>query len=557
MLAWLALTLQLQLTAPPAAPATEAVRARAEHDSLRDVDRAHDAQAGFERGRRNVLPWGMGRGDACDARIGRFCWWYEPSVAGLPEEPDEVRQRLAARRPGDPWIAGMRVYYHVDDGDLAGADSAARDCRATSWWCAALQGYAADARGDMRAADSLFAGALAAMPDSTRCRWTDIAVLLPLESRDRYERLDCAGRREITTRYWMLATPRISAPANEWRTAWYGRRVSATLLAGAVTPHRLSWGRDLEELLLRYGWPVAWSRIVPASMSMLEPEILGHDPAPSFSYGPDVAMLEGVKSDMRTGWRLDDVHGESRLALPTVHRLAPMVAQLARFPRGDSTLLAAAWSTTDDSLRHPSVTVGAAYPDGGLRARLVDSLPSGHALVTVAGRPALAGVELSDSATGTFARVRLARVDPVGGGALHLSDLLVYRPAGPRPPALAEALALAVPGDTVSTDRPIGLYWEVSGARGEGVPDEVAILVERIDHGLFRSARQRLGLLDPDSPVRITWGETAEGVEDVVPHALSLDLGELPAGRYRVTITHTPAGRPPSAASRELELLAP
>lgn len=557
MLAPLALALQFQLAVLPGAPT-------ATDDSVRDVGRAHDAQAGFERGRRYVLPWSMGSGGRCDVRIGRFCWWNEGGDVTPPPEPPEVGRRraellreldaLGARRPGDPWIVGMRVYYRLEDRRADSADSVARECRAAAWWCRALVADAAQARGAVAAADSGFASALAAMPDSTRCAWQDISVLLPADARDRYEHRSCAERAAVEARYWLLATPRLSVSANEWRAEFYARRVAATLLASAVTPHRLRWGQDTEELLLRYGLPVAWSRVTPTSMSTLEPEILGHDPSPSFHYGPDASLLDGTAAPGDADWDLTAVHGESRYAHGSIRRLGSVATLVAAFRRGDSTLVAARWTTADESLRTPAVSLGAVGADGRIVARTLDSLPGGYGTITMAGTPRLAGVELSDSASGSFARSRTLFTARRDSGSVALSDLLLFRPGGQDAPSLREALAAAMPGDTAWLDRPIGLYWEAYGADSAGAPVETSILVERVDHGFFRAARQRLGLADPDSPVRVHWSESRPPVNGVTARALSLDLATLPAGRYRITLAVTGLSGTGAVAEREVQL---
>jgi hypothetical protein len=570
MVTSLALALQLAVVPPSAAaPSTMvqlATTTRTDDDSLRDVARAHDAQAGFERGRRYVLPWGAGSGGRCDVRVGRFCWWYEEGQPQGPAEPEEIGRRraellaeldaLGERRPGDPWIAGMRVYYRVDDRQPALADSVARECRAAGWWCTALRAYAAQARNDVVAADSGFAIALAAMPDSTRCRWTDIRSLLPGDARDRYEHLDCAARGAVESRYWMLATPRLSAAANEWRTEFYGRRVAASLLASAVTPHRIAWGSDTEELLLRYGWPNAWTRIPLSGMPTpaLEPDILGHDPSPSFHYGPREALLDSMATALDDGWNLDDVHAESRYAHPAIRRVAAASAQLARFRRADSTLVVAAWATSDDSLRAPQVSLGVLGADGRAAALRADSLRAGRARLTVPGAVRLAGVELLDSLTGSFARSRALFAPRRDTTTILLSDLLVYRPATEEAPTLEGALALAIPGDTAALASPIGLYWEAYGADSAGAEVETTILVERIDRGFVRSFRQRVGLADKDSPVQIRWSESRAPSDGVTSRALSLDLSTVPAGRYRITVALTPATGAGAVAARELEL---
>ena len=562
----LALTLQLQIAALAGAP-SPATAQRAGDDSLRDLGRAHEAQAMFEHQRRNALPWGFGSGGRCDVRIGRFCWWYEDASVGLPAEPEEIGQRrtvllasldtLAEKHPGDPWITGIRVYYRVDNRQPAFADSAARACRGERWWCAALVAYAARARGALADADSGFADALSSMPDSVRCAWRDIAPVLPPGPRERYERLSCAQREPMESRYWSLATPRLSLAANEWRTEYFARHVVTTLLGSAVTPHPLSWSNDSAELLLRYGWPVAWSRTQPSSMAALTPEIFGHDPSPSFHYGPRTDLLDSVATTTDDGWDLTDVHAESRYAHPQIRRIAGISTQLARFRRGDSTLLVAAWAAGDDSLLVPRVSIGAVQVDARLRAAAGDSTLIGRGRLMLARPPRLAGVEVSDTATGVLARSRTLFPDRRDSAAVTLSDMLVYRPADETAPQLDEALARAIPGDTVSVAHPVGLYWETYGApltEAGHAALETSIDVERIDRGFFRGARQRLGLLDPESPIRIRWADALGATAGLASRALSLDLGNLPAGRYRVTLTVGLPGLPGASTSREVTL---
>lgn len=559
MLSWLLFAAQLQLTIAP--------RRDAAGDSLADLARARDAQAGFERGRRYLLPWESGGGGRCDVRIGRFCWWYEPSTGAAREEPGEIGSRrlelvalldtLAVRHPGDGWLAGMRLHYRIDGGRAASADSAARACAADGWWCAALRGYAAHAAGDARRAAAEFATALAAMPDSTRCAWADIAPLLPDDRRAEYSRRSCAEREPLATRYWLLAAPRLSAGANEWRSEWLARHVDAALLASAVTPHRLRWGPDLEELLLRYGWPVAWSRIIPASPVTLEPEILGHDPSPSFDYGPRAELLDSGAAGGPEGWALDDPHGAFRVALRGVRWMSAAATQVARFRRGDSTALVAAWATADDSLPRPEVTIAAAEDGAAPWRSRTDSGRVGRATLMLAGTPLLAAVELADSTTGGLARVRRVYAPAARRAGEEISDLLLYRPAADTPPTLADAAALAIPGDTVHADAPLGLYWESYAAAVADTARDTWVLVERIDQGVFRSMRQRLGLLDPDSPLRIRWTEPRAPHDGIATRALSMDLRELPAGRYRVTVGLGAGGPLATTATTEITLLGP
>ncbi|MEO7455709.1 MAG: hypothetical protein ABIY52_05560, partial [Gemmatimonadaceae bacterium] len=229
----LALALQVRVVAmndqPPRAAAVSAA------DSARDLGRAHNAQAAFERSRRALLPHGQSSGGRCDVRLGRFCWWYDESTPTVPPESETIQARrrellaelddMAARYPGDDWLAATRVHYRLDGRDTVAADSVAAECRATGWWCSALAGYAAHARGNSARADAAFAEAIATMPDDVACAWRNITPLLGGRDRDVYEAQTCDERRVSEARYWMLSRPQFSTGANDWRNEFNTRRV--------------------------------------------------------------------------------------------------------------------------------------------------------------------------------------------------------------------------------------------------------------------------------------------------------------------------------------------
>lgn len=564
-LALLALTLQLRTAAlaPPAmVPGMDGA------DSVRATRRARDAQASFERTRRASLPWESGSGGRCDVRLGRFCWWYDEYAPPLPPETERITDRrdelialldsLSRRLPGDGWLAGMRVHYRIDGRRPESADSAARDCRAEHWWCDALVGYAAHVRGDAARADSAFTSSVRAMPDSVRCTWTDIHTLMPGGTRGYYEDLPCEGRPRVERRYWMLARPRLAAPANEWRNEYYARRVQNWLAERSLTPQNLRWGDDAAELLLRYGWPTQWGRVHVSGASFGgEYGVVGHDPSPSFTFGPRAELLDTLVSAGDDGWDLRSRQGESRFAPRGVKRVVAVAMQLARFRRGDSTLIAAAFAATDDSLKRAQRWLAASSDDGITSTSTPDSSARGTAVLLVPTSPRLAGVEISDSVSGTLARSRMLFAPDSTRSRVALSDLLLFRREGDDGDSLAAVLPRAIPGDSASRERPIGLFWETYGLAHAGETVDVAVTVERIDRSWFRSAQQHLGLADEDTPIRVRWTDARPEASGVKGHAISLDLSNQPGGRYRITLTLTPSEEPPAAAWREVELLAP
>ena len=106
----------------------------------------------------------------------------------------------------------------------------------------------------------------------------------------------------------------------------------------------------------------------------------------------------------------------------------------------------------------------------------------------------------------------------------------------------------------MTRNRQLGIFWETYDpiAGGEGV--EVAVSVERIDRGWMRSTRQRLGLTPLDTPIRMRWTDGRPAGNGATAHAVSLDLTNLDAGRYRVTLTLGPAHRALASTSREMQL---
>src|SRR5439155_18255515 len=114
---------------------------------------ARGAQVRFESVRRMLLPRDRsydGGSRVCDARIGRFCYWYDSSESTVVPEPARIvdaRAKLlvvldsaATAQPSEPWIAGQRVRYLIEAGRLEDAAAAARACRAQRWWCSSLEG---------------------------------------------------------------------------------------------------------------------------------------------------------------------------------------------------------------------------------------------------------------------------------------------------------------------------------------------------------------------------------------------------------------------------------
>ena len=557
----LLLRVAFQLAA--AGPAAVQMPTETAPDSIRDLARARVAQAAFERSRRRLLPVGSASAGRCDVRLGRFCWWYDERATDVPPEAATIGRRRAAllasldtvavRLPGDDWLWGMRVHYRVDGHNGPGADSVARACSGTPWWCAGLRGYALHALGNAAAAESAFTTAVAGMPVEVACTWQNIAPLLDDDARSAYDRMPCDGRLALERRYWLLSRPELSVAANEWRNEFNARRVLVWLGERGATPHLTTWGWDAAELVLRYGWPVSWSRVETSSGLSAEPAILGHDASPSFAFAPRRILPDSTQPLTDNEWDVADRSARARFLPRLIRRMTSASAQFARFRRGDSTLVAAVVLAADDSLRATVATIGAAANDGVVASHGSASAGQTALCVMLAGTPVLAGVDVADTLTRTVARVRTGFATTRSTGRVGVSDILVYQGGAPAH-SLDAALALGVPGDVVRRDAPIGLFWETYGLAAEGEPVDVAVRVDRVDRGFLRNTRQRLRLSPADSPIRMQWVDARPPTGRTAPHTVSLSVGTLEAGRYRITLTVAPADGPAATTVREVTL---
>ena len=338
-----------------------AQNARVLADSAEIAKRARNLQASFERRRRQMLPrFYIGTADHC-LIVGRFCEWH-PNLKDyvVPDEGEDIvraraqllrdLERASDALPGDDWIIGQRIRYLVEGHDTS-AVSVAHTCRATKWWCDALLGLSLHVQGDFAGADSAFALALQAMPTPMRCHWNNLSPLLDDDVRGTYHKMSCAQREAADARIWWVADPLFMTPGNERRTEHFSRVLHTLLQQNAVNTYGSSWGGDLAELVLRFGWAEKWTQEPSHSMYMeSQPAITGHEREPGYHFfltqrPPDILALI-----------VDSVFDIYQF--PPREQYAPMYtrgfvrldAQVARFRRGDSTRVVAAFDVSNDTI---------------------------------------------------------------------------------------------------------------------------------------------------------------------------------------------------------------
>ena len=534
----------------------------AQHDSLAALRSARDAQAAFEFHRATLAPRTLPRSGGCDEIIGRVCYWYNGDLDPPPREPDAIqraRHRLtdvldsAARvAPGDWWIAGQRVRYLVESDRLPDALAAAQGCRAERWWCEALEGFARHAAGDDSAADRVYGDALRAMPDTLRCRWSDLTPLLEGELQRRFAKLDCAARVPLAARLWWLAQPLLSRPGNDRRVEHFARLTMVRMLERAGSAWSISPGDDLREVTLRYGWPVAWASAQGSGLETAR-SISGFERQPAFHFFPD----QNAGTD--PAWSLSPARPRERYAPVYARTFETLNPDLTVFRHGESTLVVVAYDLSGDTLWQPSalspaVVLARDERQPPIVVRTDDASPHGVVVAAAPWPVAVVGFEVTQAGTLHAGRARLA-LTPRDPATVMASDLLLFDPGDSLPGDLAAALALMHGPRPVTAGTRIGLYWEVYGvAPGEAI--ETAVNVRSLHAGLLRRVGSFLGLGSGPRATRLSWRDAATPVDGVVRRAVIVDVASLDPGRYRLSVDIASRGRDVTTA-RELEIVRP
>ncbi|HEX2190070.1 MAG TPA: hypothetical protein VHG51_14280 [Longimicrobiaceae bacterium] len=561
-----------ELPSQSAAPAAT-LAAQTARDSARALGSARSAQASFERLRFRHLPWtesGLGP-ERCDERIGRFCLWHGDDDGPEwtpPPEPEPVRQgrdeliarlgEAAARYPGDEWVAGQRVRYLVEAGRADEAAAAARECRA-GWWCSALEGFALQAAGRVAGADSAFDAALAAMPDETREEWTELdPILSDREWRD-FRRLR-ERMPDAEQRFWWLADPFWAFPGNDLRAEHLSRNVADRLQDRAKVTEGLSWGDDLREILLRFGQPVGWERVRPNHPLLTQgrASVVTHYAPKSWTLLPPVRFLETPGEIGDGDWPLDDRDARAEYAPAYTEAFDALEHQVARFRRGDSALVVAAFALDADSIPPGSVTDAALVLATDHRtepqmAHATVSEPRG--VLTLAAEPGerILSLETQTLQAKRVGRARYGLALPAPTGGVGVSDVLLLRGADELPSTLDDAVPQARGSTKVRTGESLGLFWEVYGLPER--PDTVAISVsvQRGSPSFGRRLIERLGLVGEATPIRVQWDEETPG-EPTMARTLVLALTDLAPGEYTLELAVTPREGEPAVTRRALRV---
>ena len=537
-------------------------------DSSDISHRAHDLQARFERRRRQMLPrFYIGSADRC-LIIGRFCEW-QPRLqdSEVPEEGNDIRraraellgdlEKASKAVPGDDWIIGQRIRYMVEARDSS-AIGLARSCKATQWWCDALLGLALHVNGDFAAADSAFSVALAGMPSPTRCHWLNLAPLLDDDLRDTYRKLTCSEREAADARIWWMADPLYMTPGNERRTEHYSRVLHTVLQRDAANTYGFTWGGDLAELILRFGWAEKWTQEPPASISLgLVPSITGHERTPGFHFFLTQPPPDTVARIADSLFDIGQFPPREQYAPGYARSFTPLDVQVARFRRGDSTRVVAAYDVSTDTIfgRHKFTAALVAMRDETTSPSMSEIAESpARSVITVSTpwKSQLIGVELLAKDSSGAARWRSGFAEiPLDSGKISVSDLLLVDGAPALPADLNEAIPRAHGGTTFRRDKQVGLFWELYGKAPADSALAISLTITPIGEGFLRRAFRALRIAPRVTPLNIRWQENgASGM--LSARSVLLDLSLVPAGKYAVKLEV--GDYPMAVASRIIEV---
>ena len=549
-------------------------------DSLRILSEAHSAQSRFERGRRESLPRVDESDDhPCETVVGRMCHWQDNGDVEPRPETRSVREgrqsliatlaRLNAISPGDDWIAGERVRYMIEAGEDSAAVSVARSCAPPRWYCLALRGYALHMSERYGDAAATFDSALAEMPANERCRWNDISVLLEDNERGTYEALPCGQRDSVEQRFWDLAQPSFAVRGNDRRTEHFSRVLLADLSATATNAYGMTWGPDMREMLIRYGEPVWYSVEWPGPFTTFQTPV-GHDRIPSFHFA---AAVDGDK----VRWDTYAPVARELYAPPYIDTLTTLDAQFAMMKRGDSALVVAIYS--DTTLGRAVLGVSGIPADTSAPAVHRGRVRRAHSR----WKAEMVAMEAFDPARLRDARAREWLAPPRHSiGAPDLSTLLLFAAdTGATVESLDDAVAHGLTSSDLRGARRLGLYWEEYGvtksdsstgphvsavgtdSQSVATPDtssgsssdssSVLVTVTRTDGGVLRWLGQALHIAGRDSPLAVRWHD-AYATSGIASHSVVLDLAQLPAGTYQVSVAVGADDAHRTQISREIKL---
>jgi hypothetical protein len=541
----------------------------ADFDRSTPEGRGRIAQFRFEEFRRKNLPELRGtKPGQCDEQVGRFCYWYDERAGTANELPVVAKARdslvreleaLDREAPGTRWLIGQRVRYLAEANRLDDALAVATQCRMTTWFCDAAVGFVQHLQGRYAAADSTYARVLRAMSTRDRCQWRDLTLYIDDDTRGVYRRNECgtAAREAFEARVWFLARTLYGTSGNDTRTEHFARRTYALFLADAPSVYPFGFDDDEKEMSQRFGWPRWWARGPGGGRE--GPSVVGQEAVPAYRMIPPWSVLENPANSDSTEWAVQKPPVIARYAPPYAAVLRKLRHQQAMFRRGDSALVAMAWSVEGDTVfsRGPRRVTLALVPSDsawGFLATRADVGTRGVLTASAPWGPLLMSAEVTAPEAKAAARARYGVRPPEAVGTrVTLSDLLFFRPYGSFPRSVAEVLPAMLPTEIVRNDEKLGVYWEAYGTNpGEPITLTLTVAKEIGDRGMLARGMQALNLAREATPVRLVLEEPAARATTITARGVEIDIGTLAPGAYVVQLEVSVGGQYVIRAERRM-----
>jgi len=567
-------------------------------DSAELLKQAREAQRAFERMHRRHLPRASGLWEGgCDERLGSMCLRFDGSIGWEPSPEDSAvsrrrdellatLQRVGEVIPGDRWVLGQRIRYLVDLGRWNAALALSRSCQGPpEWWCSGLQGYVLHRSGQILEAGEAFGRALDLMDPSQALEWTDPSLLLEYRATQWLKDPPGLSPETAVRRFWGLADPLFLTPGNERLTEHFSRHFASTLLRESELTLGVSWGRNMESILVRYGFGVGWERALPRMQDLASGSVVEHHHPEARGLLPPVEALLDPSGLPERVWTPVDHRPRSASAPVLASLLVEGQAETAVFRREGELLVVVSYEVPADTLLQerrgmcegcsraegkylfgePSLEESSSdtlaglflVPDTGAWAPLGALSSGARGILKLQAPPGryLLSAEVWNPAGRWGARVRrgiAAEVVPPDVPAL--SDLILLDPGPTLPAALEEALPRMRSTPHLGGDEKITVGWEVYGLgfRREEITFRLRVIHE--EESLVRRALKRIGLFRREPVLTLSWSEG--GPENPGPffRAVDLDLPIMDPGRYVLQLEMNLPGRTEVLAQRRISV---
>jgi hypothetical protein len=345
---------------------------------------------------------------------------------------------------------------------------------------------------------------------------------------------------------------------NDVRSELAARRVITRAHAMGGIPYDMTYGDDMAESELRYGWPVAWSVQTAGALDPRAPSVIGHEPTPSYDFTPRAGALASPPTAGADQWKLDEALPRMRYAPRYAPRgFVALSHQFARFRRGDSLVVVGAYDAeTDRDWGSGALRVGLGLADSsGVRtvARGADRPRRGAVRAAVAGaEPLLASLEVFGEKQQRAGRARYA-LEPLPPIAA-LSDVLLLKKGAGTAPTLEGVLPDALGSRDIVAGSTIGIYWESYREATPSRPAEVSLTATRQNASRLERARAALRVGGAVRPVAVRFQDTGRP-DGQAGRSLTVSWPEVPPGTYTVELIVTPQGGTPSTSTFEVRVV--